>query len=224
MSQSVVQQLIVKDLRLHRLHILLSLGCGAIALALLQIRSEIPFVVGCVWFFISLIVLGSMLPVSNIINEKKKQNLAFVMSLPVSSIQYATSKLVSTVGMFLAPWLMLVIAGVALILGRSDIPDGFIPALLILSGMTLVGFCVIAAAAVVSEAEGPTIAATILCNSTYGLGWYLVIRNPAVRHDLLSPVPVWSSYMLTFLGLELAVVAVVLGAAYYLQSRKRDFV
>jgi len=180
--------------------------------------------VGSIWFFISLIVLGSMLPVSNIINERKKQNLAFVMSLPVSSIQYATSKLVSTVGMFLIPWLTLVIAGVALILGRSDIPDGFIPALLLLAGMTLVGFCVIAATAVVSESEGPTIAATIVCNSTYGLGWYLVIRNPSVRQDLISPVPVWSPYMLTFLGVEFAVIAVILGAAYYLQSRKRDFV
>ena len=63
------------------------------------------------WFFIALIMVGSYAAVGGIVNERKKQNLAFVMSLPISSIQYTTSKLVSSTGMFLVPWLTLVISG-----------------------------------------------------------------------------------------------------------------
>src|ERR1700674_2972099 len=115
-NNSVIQTLILKDWRLHRTHLLLSLGAGGIALAVLQLRNETAFLLGAVWFFISLIVLGSLLPVSNVINERKKQSLAFLMSLPVSALQYATSKLVSTIGMFLVPWAALVMAGSAFIL------------------------------------------------------------------------------------------------------------
>jgi ABC-2 type transport system permease protein len=224
MSDSVVRILILKDWRLHRLHVLLSLAAGGIALAVLQMRSETAFMLGAVWFFVSLIVLGSMLPVSNVINERKKQNLAFLMSLPISALQYAAVKMMSTLGMFLVPWTALVIGGVAFVLSRGDIPNGFIPLMLILAGLPFVGFCVIAGAALISESEGWTIAATVVCNSSYGLVWYFLIRNPAINGDLKSPVAVWSPIVVTILAEEFAAAALILGLTFYLQSRKRDFI
>jgi ABC-2 type transport system permease protein len=224
MNGSVIQALILKDWRLHRTHILLSLAGAALALAVLQWRNETAFLLGTVWFFISLIVLGSMLPVSNVINERKKQSLVFLMSLPLSPVQYATSKLVSTIGMFLVPWMALVVAGSTLILIRSDIPNGVVPVMLILFGLPLVGFCVIAGAALISESEGWTIAATVACNSTYGLSWYFIIREPAINTVLKSPVPVWSPLVLMILAGEAAAVVLILGLTAYLQSRKREFV
>ena len=95
MSSQVMQTLILKDWRLHRTHIVMSFAAGVIALALLQVKGETAFLVGSVWFFVSLIVLGSMVPVSNVVNERKKQNLAFLMSLPISALQYAISKMAS---------------------------------------------------------------------------------------------------------------------------------
>ena len=68
----------------------------------------------------ALIVLGCMLPPSNVVNERKKQILPFLMSLPISVTQYTTAKLVSTVGMFLVPWVTLVAAAVAFIMGRES--------------------------------------------------------------------------------------------------------
>jgi hypothetical protein len=67
-----------------------------IALGVVLRGGEGPIVAGTVWFFIALILVGTMLPISGIVNERKKQNLAFLMSLPVSSIQYTTAKLIST--------------------------------------------------------------------------------------------------------------------------------
>ena len=194
------------------------------ALAILQLKNETAFMVGAVWFFVSLIVLGSMLPIGNVINERKKQNLAFLMSLPVSATQYAMAKLVSTIGMYLVPWAALVIAASTFMLTRPEVPKGIIPVMLILFGLPLVGFCVVAGAALVSETEGWTIAATIVCNSSYGIGWYLIIRNPAINGNLKSPVPVWNSPVLMILGGEIAAIVLTLGITFYLQSRKRDFV
>jgi ABC-2 type transport system permease protein len=224
MNGNVVRTLIMKDWRLHRRQIMISVAAGAIALGVIQLRSETAFLVGAVWFFVSLIVLASMVPVSNVINERKKQTVVFLMSLPVSALQYATSKMVSTVGMFLVPWAAMVIAGSALVLSRHDIPNGIIPLMLILFGLPLIGFCMIASAALISESEGWVIAATVACNSSYGLVWYFIIRNPAINGDLKSPVPVWSAPVVTILAAEAAAVVLILGLTFYLQSRKRDFV
>jgi hypothetical protein len=159
-----------------------------------------------------------------VINERKKQNLAFPMSLPVSAMQYGMAKLVSTIGMFLVPWATLVIAASTFILSRHETPNGIIPVMLILFGLPLVGFLVVAGAALITETEGWTMAATIVCNSSYGVGWYLIIRNPVINEALKSPVPVWSSPVLMILGGEIAVIALILGLTIYMQSRKREFV
>jgi hypothetical protein len=41
---------------------------------------------------------------------------------------------------------------------------------------------------------------------------------------LKSPVPVWSSPVLTILGAEVAAIVLTVGITFYLQSKKRDFV
>jgi ABC-2 type transport system permease protein len=224
MKGSVVRTLILSDWNRHRFFILLSIVGGIFAVGLVEIGGELPAVLGSTWFFVSLVVLGSMLPVSNVINERKKQTLAFLMSLPISVAQYTTAKIVSTMGMFLLPWLSLVVAGVSLIASRQGLPDGMIPALLILAGFTLVGFCVIAGVAMATESEAWTIVATIALNSSYGFWWYVLIRNGALRTDFASAVPVWSPTVVTILLGEATAIAVILALMFYLQSRKRDFV
>ena len=224
MTNSIVWQLILKDWRLNRLLLLLSIAAGLIALGLVLRGGEGPIVVGAVWFFIALILVGSMLPMSGIVNERKKQNLAFVMSLPVSSIQYTTAKLISTVGMFLAPWLTLLIAAVVLIETRGIVPPGAIPIAIILAGMPFVGLCLMTGAALVGESEGWGVAANVACNSSYGLVWYFMTRIPGLMADVKSPVPVWNPTVLKFLVGELGLIVLILGLTFFIQSRKRDFV
>jgi ABC-2 type transport system permease protein len=169
-------------------------------------------------------VFGCMLPASNVINERKKQTLPFLMSLPLSISQFTAAKLISTFGIFFIPWLMLVGTAVAFVAGHEDIPHGLIPSVIILSAFTLIGFCLNAGVALVSESEGAMVAAMIATNSSYGFGWYILIRNPAIRDNMKSPVIVWSREILTVLGTEFAIIVLILGLTFYLQSRKRDFV
>ncbi|MGH9647935.1 MAG: ABC-2 transporter permease [Bryobacteraceae bacterium] len=224
MSNSVTRALILKDWALQRTFILLSIAGGVIALAVLQVKNDTAFMVGAVWFFVALILLATMVPMANVINERKKQNLAFLMSLPLSATQYGMSKFVSSLGMFLAPWAVLVIAASTSILSHREVPHGIIPLMLILFVMPLVGFCFVAGAALIGEGEGWAIAATIVCNSSYGLAWTLIIRNPVINGALKSPVAVWSSPVRMILGGEVAAIVLILAITFYVQSRKRDFV
>jgi hypothetical protein len=171
-----------------------------------------------------MVVFGCMLPPSNIINERKKHTLPFLMSLPISAMQLSAAKIVSTVGMFFVPWLTLVIAAIAFIMGHRGSPHGMIPVVLILATYTFIGFCLIAGVSLVSESEGAMIAATITANTSYGFSWYLLVRNPVIRAGMQSPSIVWSKEVLTVLAVEYAIIFLILGLTFYLQSRKRDFV
>ena len=224
MKGSVVQTLILSDWHRHRLPIFFCIASGVLALVLIQVGGELPTILGATWFFTGLIVLGCMLPGSNVINERKKQTLPFLMSLPISVVQFTAAKVVSTVGMFVVPWLTLVIAAVLFILGHPRLPHGTIPVVLALATLTLVGFCLIAGVTLVGESEGPMVAAMVASNSSYGFGWYLLMRNPVIRADTQKPEIVWSKEILTVLGFESAVIVLILGLTFYLQSRKRDFV
>lgn len=225
MRGSVVGRLILKDWWLNSPMIILSIVGGGIALTILQSGGSTPFVLGSVFFFISLIFCASLLPGSNIVNERKKQTMPFLMSLPISAVQYGTAKLGSTVGMFLVPWLTLVGAALWLITVRHAVPNGAIPMALILALLPFVGFCISTGAALVAESEGWSIAATAAVNSSYWLVWYLLSnRFPTLTRDWTAPAAIWSPTVINILAGESALIVLILGLTLFLQSRKRDFV
>jgi hypothetical protein len=224
MRGSVIKQLVRKDWLLHLPLILPCIGVGLVALLILQIGGEVAGVLGSVWFFIAMIITASMLPMSAIVNERKKQTLAFVMSLPVSSIQHTAAKLISTIFIFFVPWLILVAGAVIMIEVRHVLPHGVIPIALILAMLPWIGLSLITAFALVGETEGWAIAGTVICNSSYGFVWYFLSRFSSVMGDVKSPVVVWSPVALMILGGEFLTILLLLGVTFYLQSRKRDFV
>ncbi len=223
MRNSVVGALILKDWRLYRGLIVLSILGGVAALAIVQIATEVAVVVGTVFFFIAVILVGAMLPLTSITNERKKQNLAFLMSLPVSSIQYTTSKLLSTTGIFLIPWAALLAAGILMINVRG-FAHGVIPVMLILMLLPFVGLSIITAAALMGETEGWGIAANVAVQTSYGLTWYFIARVPEIMKYNTSPVVVWTPTTLKILGTEVVLIPLLLGITYFVQSRKRDFI
>ncbi len=224
MTSNVIGQLILKDWRLNRLLMSLTVGVGLIALVIAQYAGEVARVFGTVWFFVPLCILGSMLPASAILNERKKQTLAFVMSLPVSAIQYAIAKALSIAAMFLVPWVTLLISALILIETRHVVPPGVIPLLLIIAMLPLIGFCLISAAALLAESEGWMMAASIVCNSSYWFAWYLLARIPTLLTHWKSPVPVWNPASVIVLSGELGLIALIVAVSLFFQSRKRNFI
>lgn len=160
-----------------------------------------------------------------LVNQRKKQTLAFMMSLPISPARYGIAKLLSTLGMFLIPWLTLVAAALYMILGRHVLPNGAIPIALILATVPFVGFCLITGTAIVGESEGWGIAASAIVNSSYWLAWYFIASYvPSLTRTWTGPVAVWNAAAIDILGAEFAVIVSILAATMLLQSRKHDFV
>jgi ABC-2 type transport system permease protein len=224
MKESIVGQLILKDLRLQREAILFAMAGGAAGLAIFEHGGVTAMFVGSIWFFVAMAVIACMLPIAAIVNERKKQNLAFVMSLPVSPMQYTTAKLISMVAMFLVPWLAMVAGAVLAIETRGLVPRGLIPLTVIYLLFPFVAFTLIGGAALVGESEGWAIAATVICNTSYSLAYFFLTQVPGLMVDTLKPAPVWSRTVLSIVGGEVAVILLMLALTFFLQSRKRDFI
>jgi hypothetical protein len=224
MNGSIIGHLILKDWRLNRRLISVTAAAGIVALVFAQHGGRTARLLGGIWSFVALCVLGSMLPASVIVNERKKQTLAFIMSLPVSAVQYTIAKIVSIWALFLIPWFTLLIAAVVLIEARHIVPNGAIPMLLIVALLPLIGFCVISSTALIGESEGWLIAAGIVCNSSYWLGFYLLSRTPSLTANWKNPVAVWNPATIITLLAELGSVALIVGVTLFFQSRKRDFI
>lgn len=223
-NRSVVRELIWKDLQLNSVPLIVATVVSLLALGLMQVKREIPFFMGMIWFFVGMIVLACILPVNSVVNERKKQNLAFLMSLPVSAIQYTRAKFISTVGMYLIPYLIAISAALWVVYGRHMVPMGALPFGVILLLVPLVIFCIIASAALIFESEGWTMAATLFCNSTSWLTWYFMLRSPVMMADMKSNVIVWRPFEFWALAAEFGVTALIFGITFYVQSKKRDFI
>jgi hypothetical protein len=222
-NRSLVRHLIVKDFQLHRASIIGSIAAGVLCLVIFQFRGLVGLL-GIIGFFTALVVLGSMIPHASVVSERKGQNLAFLMSLPISSIQYTMAKILAALGMFLIPWLTLVISAMTLMLSRSDIPNGVIPVVLILVILPLIGFCAQTSIALVGESEGWVIASTIATNVSYSFAWPLIFSNAELRASATSPTLLWSPIVLKILGLEFVAIAGILAITFDVQARKKDFV
>jgi ABC-2 type transport system permease protein len=223
MNRSIIGQLVLKDWRLNRVLISLTLAIGLVALLVTQFGG-LARLIGIVWFFVALCILGSMLPGSVILNERKKQTLAFIMSLPVTSVQYSIAKMLSIWGLFLVPWLTLLISALVLIETRHVVPQGAVPMVLILAMLPLIGFCLISSTTLVGESEGWLVAASIVVNSSYWLGWFLLARIPSLSANWNRPAAVWNSTEIIVLCSELGAIAFIVAVTLFLQSRKRDFI
>ncbi len=220
----VISRLILKDWRLHRRLIIACSLTGIGALALVRFGNESARLFGAVWFFVALIVLGAMLPSTAILNERKKQTLAFLMSLPVSSLHYTIAKITSLWTMFLLPWLALLVAAVLFVNASHTIPHGVIPMLIILAMLPVLGFSLIASATLVGESEGWLMGASLLCNSSHWFVWYLLSRIPSLTDHWGDSLPVWNTAARTVLSAELSVIVLIVAVTLFLQSRKRDFI
>ncbi len=221
---SILRQLVWKDVQLHAPLLAITTIFGVLGLVLLLPKREPVSVVGGVTLLIALVIMGALLAASNILNERKKQTLPFMMSLPISSMEYTTAKLVGSVGMYLIPWLTLAIGMVWLIGVRGVLPQGTIPVALIIFMLPLVGLCGYVSLTLVGETEGWNLLANIIFNTAPGMTWYSITRMPTLMIHLADKKPVWNATALTFLASEFALIVLILAITYYLQSRKRDFV
>ena len=222
MNRALTARLILKDWYLSRLPLVLIAAAGTLSIGLLYLRREDTGTIGLISAFIASVLLSILLPMQTIVNERKQHNLAFVMSLPISTMEYTAAKVVSNLAAFLALWAAIAI-GVLGTLARTGIFGGVIPLGTVLALSPFVAFSLLLAVSIVVESEMWAMLTMGATNIAYSF-WFLLLKIPGLGQELKSPVAIWSRPILLILAGQITVIVVALVLTFYLQSRKRDFV
>jgi hypothetical protein len=225
MNTYIVKRLIFKDWYLYRGMLVgaLILGLGTTEAIALAKATWIAVIMGVIVLATIIIGMGAIIT-STSVNERKQQTLPFVMSLPISYIEYTTSKIVGSLLMFGALWLALVLGMVATILSTPWFPHGMIPFIVIMSVEMLASTCLIAAVSVTTESQGWMIGITQLGSLALNAVGFSIVRLPGIGGTMKSATVQWSSTSITILLVEFAVIVLIIATTFFVQSRKRDFI
>lgn len=224
MNIAMVRRLIWKDWYLNRAGILVSLigGMATLGLVAASRGSRIVTILGMIVVVTILIGMGGMVMLSAV-TERKQQTLAFVMSLPISYLEYTTAKIAGGLLIFLLLWTAMVAAMLATILLAPGLAHGLIPFVVIMSVEILMSTCLVTVVAVTTESQGWAVgAAQVGALSLNGIGWWIV-RFPEIGGAMTSATMRWSSTATALLTAELAAVALMIAITFFVQARKKDF-
>jgi hypothetical protein len=196
-------------------------GAGATSTALLYLRNSTTGMIAMISAVITLVFLSILLPMLTVVTERKERNLAFVMSLPISPMEYTAAKVLGNLAAFVALWL----AVSTTFLGTLTMAGfgGLLPIGTVIAFVPFVAFCLMLAVAIVVETEFWAVLVMGACNVSYSFAWLAMLRFGLLK-DASGPVPVWSDRILIILAGEITVIVATLALTFYLQSRKTDFV
>ena len=224
MNVRMISVLFAKDLFLSRRVISAYLLAGFVSIALSFLPNEAVAFTGFILILTTAIGLGMQLIAQLVLEERKNHNLSFIMSLPVTPIDYSLSKIAVVLSTYCIPWGVMYFGSVLLIYQLPWVPDGRIMTGTIIFLELFASFSVQLATAIISESMGCTIAAMVFGNVFLNLFITGMMRNPELAESMKSETVFWTPLMLQIVGIEMAIIVGVIGLAVLLQTRKRDFV
>lgn len=221
MNQSVVVRLIAKDLYLYRWLIIGTVVAGLASLFLAGIDGAVGQV-GGILLITSMVVLGVFLAIYGLLTERSSRSLLFVLSLPISPMQYAVSKVGACLIAFLIPWLVITATLVAAPLIFETSSAGSLPFGIVMMALFLANFCILIAIALTTGSELWAVVGIIATNTSIPV--FLGTVLPVFAGDTSGPVAVWNPAILITLIVLAAVIVISLGLIFHVQSRRKEFV
>lgn len=220
MNRSLIMPLVLKDWYFQR-GMLTILVVGAVISMAIMLQGGILTVIGLFSLVMATAVLGVVLPQMTVVNERKQHNEAFMLSLPVTPLEYATAKVIANVSMFVVVWLAILFGLLYGVVGSKH--SGFLPPAATAAFAIFVGFMINLCFAIVVRSEKLWIGAMMMTNLAYGLVWVALYNTPNLSKQAFGPIAVWSPHILLLLGAEFGVLLVALVTAAFAQSRKTSF-
>jgi ABC-2 type transport system permease protein len=222
MNYSMVKSLILKDAYFQRKAILLCLAGGVLSLCIVAFGGKVGFFIGLLLLITVMVVIGATLAMDTLVGERENQTLAFVMSLPISYREYTTAKMLVALLTFVPFWLTLVAGSLALIVA-APIIHGLFAFTAIMAVEILVNTCLMIAVALVTESKGWTTSALIAGNIAINVVGYIVAHIPGISDGMFGTTILWRPAATISVITEFALIALLLGGAFFIQSRKKDF-
>jgi hypothetical protein len=223
MNYTMVKRLILKDWYFMRWAILAYSVAGFIALGLVARGGDASSYAGSVLLITVVIAVGFHLVMVTVVQERSEQTLPFIMSLPISPMEYTSAKIGANLVIFLIPWATLTTAAMLLFSTAAARSGALIPFTLIILTELLTAYVLLLTVAIVSESQGWTIFATVVTNLFFQGFLYWVSHIPEIAMGMKGHGAHWNPTAVTLLSVEIALCILLIVMAFVLQSRKRHF-
>lgn len=218
----MIKLLVIKDLQIYQKPLAAFVAGMMLALSLIGMGKPWPFAVGSLLLLVLLVTIGSFSILTSLVTERKEQTVPFIMSLPVTPMDFYWGKLLGTLAIYLVPFTLVAAGTVALVLG-TPLPDGLLVFFLLVYCFLLTCFCVHLCIAIVVTSEGWIMFTMMALMTMVGPYIYGLVRVAAIRTHLNTNNIVWSAPAVGILVGELALIAIVLGVTSWVYSRKTSF-
>jgi hypothetical protein len=223
MNANAIRILFLKDLFLSRRQLFAYLVAGLAASATACLPQGTLAFLGFILVLTVAIAAGIHLIGTLLLSESTDQTRLFVMSLPVSLLDYSVGKFSVVLTTYLIPWTAmfatLVIA--AFTMGKQ----GSVVVLPAIFFYLLGAFTLQLVTAVISESVGWTICVMVGCNVFFNVFLMkLFDEKQEIAAIAKSEVLSWPSSILQVMGIELLIIAASVAIAFVVQTRKRDLI
>jgi ABC-type transport system involved in multi-copper enzyme maturation permease subunit len=218
----VIKLLIAKDWLLFQKQFAAYVTAGIFALCLLGMAKGWSFYLGSLLLIVVLVAAACFSISTSLLAERKEHTLAFVMSLPVTPLDFYLAKLLGNLVTFLAPFLIMLIGTIAVI-AFTPLPDGLIVFSTLIFGYVLLAYAVSLSVAMAVESEGW---------NTFAMISSMVLLNPFIMFiGQISEISdyvktehiVWSLPAVSILLAQATLSVAVLVATGWAHCRKQAF-
>lgn len=223
MKSSIIKALVIKDIQFNKYPLLAYLVVGLMGLWLLTWEHSGAFYGGVTIILSMIIIAGAQMIITTVTTERSEHNLSFIMSLPITFLQYTHAKIVANLTVFVSFWIIIVSGLMWVIFTQEAIPDGLAVYGLILMLEMLAVFILLLFVGLISESHTWTIVVLSITNIGLSLFMFWLAGIPGIQKNMEAASPVWNSAALTIIAAEIGFMLLCLTLTYYLQSRKKDY-
>jgi len=218
----VIKLLVSKDWRLFQKQLAACVLAGIVALCLIGMARSWSFYLGSLLMIIVLVCASCFSISTSLLVERKEHTLAFVMSLPVTPLDYYLAKLVGNLVTFFVPFLVM-LAGTMLVIFSTPVPDGLAVFSLLIFGHVLVAYAVSLSVAMAVESEGWNIFAMIGSMVLINPFIMLMGQLPVIKQHVNTDTIVFGPVVASILAAQVVSSVVVLMATAWVHGRKKAF-
>lgn len=218
----IIRLLVLKDWQLFERQLAAYVAAGIVALCLLGLARPWSFYAGSLLLLIVMVAAACFSISSSLLVERKEHTLGFIMSLPVSPLDFYLAKLVGNLVTFAVPFVLL-IAGTSAVILFTPLPDGLLVFSLLVFGHVLLAYAVSLGVAMAVESEGfntfVMIASMVLVNPfIMALG-----QIPSIGEGAKADAIAWSAPAIAILLAQIVLSITVLAATGWVHCRKKAF-
>ena len=224
MNARAIQILFLKDLFLSRWPLFGYLVGGLLSVLATCLPGEAMEFIAFIMMITVTIAAGIHLIGVLLLAESVDMTRTFVMSLPVSLLDYSLAKLAVVLVAFLIPWLAMLASLTVLVFIVPEAKPGVLPFLVMMFLFLLAGFCLQLVTAIITESVGWMIVVVVLGNVLLNLFLKTLNDQPVISSLAQSETLTWPPLVQKIMTGEVVVILIALGIALLFQLRRRDLV